>query len=69
MTALVGSGAWPGAQTVKSSWQPAVLLRDRVADARAGSVTGREDRNLAPTIIACRPLAKAGEGDGIKNGG
>jgi len=42
MTALVGSGAWPGAQTVKSSWQPAVLLRDRVADAPpAQSLAGR----------------------------
>jgi LysR family transcriptional regulator, nitrogen assimilation regulatory protein len=42
MTVLVGSGAWPGAQIVKSSWQPAALLRHCVASARpAQSLTGR----------------------------
>ena len=42
MTALVGSGAWPGAQIVKSSWQTAALLRHCVANAGpAQSLAGR----------------------------
>jgi LysR family transcriptional regulator, nitrogen assimilation regulatory protein len=42
MTALVGSGAWPGAQTVKWSWQPAALQHACAADAQpAQSPAGR----------------------------
>ena len=66
MTTLVGSGASPGAQTVKSSWQPACAAARPRGKCATGSVTGREDRNLAPTISGVPAAAKAGEGDRVE---
>ena len=47
MTALVDSGAWPGAQILRPDWKSAELPCDRVTNLRPAAGAGWEGRDLA----------------------